>query len=120
MLRKVVGGILIVIGLIFLIPEGLDFLNIGLGHYLSDSLGITLFQGILLTYTLVPAVLIVLGAVLMPGSTQGILSSTYRRVMGVFKRLIASPWGLVVIAGLLLMSYLIYTYMLKPYIEAMV
>ena len=120
MLRKVGGGILIIVGLIFLIPEGLDFLNIGLGHYLSESLGITLFQGILLTYTLIPAVLIVSGAILMPGSTRGILTGLWGKIIAVLRRLLSSPWGLLIVAGLIMLSYIIYVHVIVPYIESLI
>lgn len=120
MIRKAGGTLLIIIGLIFLIPEGLDFLNLGLGHYLSEVLGISMFSGILLTYTLIPAVLIVSGAILLPGSTSGILTGLWGKITAVLKRLLSSPWGLLLIAGMLLISYIIYLEVIVPYIESMI
>ena len=120
MLRKVVGAFLIILGLLLIIPDGTEFINVGIGVFLSETFGFTMFQGILISFTLVPAVLIVLGAILMPGSTKGILTNLWGKIIAALRVLTRSPAGLIVIIAVISASYLIYVYIMKPYIETLI
>lgn len=88
-----IGGALLVMSAVIFIPTGFDDLivNVPIAMVLVSFLGIGLFPALVLTYTIIPMVLFLIGIWIYPGPTINNLKKRIHRVTGVTHRLIHNP-----------------------------
>jgi len=112
-IRRIFGWISIALGFWFLTPPGFppdDFINIFVGDIISQWFGVSLVTGIIVTYTIVPFLLIYGGCVILPGDTHKLFNGFLTKIRDIVLRILRDP-RLVVIA-IILATIMYFTYVL--------
>jgi hypothetical protein len=121
-IRKVVGGILIFVALIFasppfdMIPN--DFLNIFLAIWIVAITGLDKLIVLFFTYTLFPAILFSIGVFIYPinGSKISWCVNMFRKVVKGYVKFIKRPRNLIISIVILAIIYYFYAQLLMPLI----
>ena len=109
-LRRVVSWVLIAIAiwLFWPIPGPDDLVNFTLGGYFSNWFGISLAQGILLTYTVLPVAILWLGAYISPKPTESAFWGIINKIKRVCIRIINNKYLLVGVIAMIVILYYVY------------
>lgn len=110
MIRRIVGWAIIAVALwmFFPIPGPDDIINIILGGFISDTLGIELWVAIALTYTVIPFFLLYLGCMILPGNTQQKFNYLLGKVRNVVMRIVRDPRLLMISIIVFVIMYFVY------------
>lgn len=120
-IRKVVSLILIglALWLFFPIPGPDDMLNIAVGGYISQAFNISLIHGVLLTYTVLPFVILYIGCVISPSPTSQVFHKIINKVKGWAIKFVTDIRLLVAGAVMLIILYFVYVKFISDKIAEM-
>lgn len=110
-IRKLLSWILIILALWFFSPPGLppdDIINMVVGGYIADFFNITLTAGILITYTIIPIILLYLACVISPNETNGMFKKMIEKLKGIVRKILSNP--ALLIAGIIIIIIMYYVY----------
>ena len=106
----------IALWLFFPVPGPDDILNVIMGGFISDCFGIGLVPAIIMTYTLIPLILLYVGCVILPGNTHQKFHYFLAKVRDIALRVVQNPRLLLI--GIVILIILYYVYVL--YISDMI
>ena len=113
-IRRIIGWIVVIIGLWFLTPPGFppdDIINIFFGDLISRWFNISLVAGIASTYIIVAPILIYLGCVILPGDTHKIFNGIMIKARDMLLRIFKDPRKVliaIIISVILYIGYVVY------------
>ena len=110
LIRRIVGWTLIGISLwlFFPIPGPDDILNIIMGGFIDDCTGIGLVPAIILTYTLIPLILLYLGCLILPGNTHQKFHFFLGKVRDICLKIVQNPRLLMIAIIVFIILYYVY------------
>jgi len=110
LIRRIVGWAIIVIALwmFFPIPGPDDIINIILGDWISQATGVELWFGVALTYTLIPLILLYIGAMILPGNTHQKFHYLLGKVRDIVMRIAQDPRLLLISIVIFIIMYFVY------------
>ena len=92
----------------FPIPGPDDIINIILGDWISQATGVELWFGVALTYTVIPVILLYIGAMILPGNTHQKFHYLLGKVRDIVMRIAQDPRLLLISIVIFIIMYFVY------------
>ena len=110
-IRRVLSWIFVILALWFFSPPGLppdDIINMVVGGYLADFFQISLMAGIIITYTVIPILLIYLACLISPRETNGMFKGLVNKLKKICIKVITTPQLLITAIVVIIIMYWVY------------